>query len=127
MKKILSMIAILTVAVFAETNSTERTFNQKEIHIIHQNKTNMGYMDKVDKEIRVINVSIEKHKQSIYSKFKEMEKVFDNYECEQQKTALKLLKFDIKSSENISTEELEESKVILQRLETKLAQKCGGH
>jgi hypothetical protein len=119
MKKTLCIVALLSVAVFAnEPNSTETK-------IIQENVQEMKKMDKVDKEIRVINASIEKKKISIYEKFKEMDKIFDNYQCETAKVAITTMKVDIANPENMSTEELTEAKEILKRLKSKLNKKCG--
>ena len=129
MKKTLSMIAILTVAVFAETDFTEINFEEikptkQETDKIQGNVDDMHIRDK---EIRVINLSIDKHKESIYTKLKEMEKIFDNYECERQKSAISLMKLKLHKSNDIPNDELEESKIILQRLQSKLTQKCEGN
>lgn len=124
MKKTLSMIVILSITLFAETK-----LDNQEVKIVQENKKEMEKMDEVDKEIRVIDASIEKHKESLFKKFKEMEKIFDNYECEKQKEAINIMKVDIAelkfNSKKSLTEHLEESKTILQRLESKSIQKCG--
>lgn len=120
MKKTLCIVALLSVAAFANEP------NSSEIKVIQNNVQEMKKMDKVDKEIRVIDASIEKKKISIYKKFKEMDKIFDNYECEQQKVAISTMKTDIDFPENMSAEELIGAKEILKRLKSKLNKKCGG-
>jgi len=121
MKKTLSMIVILSITLFAETK-----LDNQEIKIVQENKKEMGKMDEVDKEIRVIDASIEKHKESIYKTFKEMEKILSNPKCAELKNAVNEMESIVDFSENMSTEELEESKTILQRLKDKSNQKCEG-
>ena len=93
---------------------------------VQENMTEMKVMDKRHKEIKVINASIEKKKVSIFNKFKEMEKVFDNYKCEQQKMAIALMKTDIGLPENMTENEIKEAKIIYSRLKSKLTSKCEG-
>ena len=113
MRKILS-IAILSLVIFANES------NNIEDKIIQGNIQKMNKMDKVDKEIRVLNSSIEKTKLSINKKFKEMEKIFDSYECEKQKVAIAILKAEIHLPEKIlNKKDLIELKEILKRLKMK--------
>ena len=121
MKKIVCIFTLLSISVLANEVS-----NTEETKVIKNNIQKMKKMDKVDKEIRIIDASIEKKKISIYQKFKEMDKIFDNYECEMQKTAISKMKLDIKYPEDMSKEELTEAKEILKRLKSKLNKKCKG-
>lgn len=119
MKKTLSMIVILSITLFAENK-----LDNQEIKIIQENKKEMKVMDKRHEEIKVIDASIKKKKVSIFNKFKEMEKIFDNYKCEQQKNAIAQMKADIDFPGNMTKEEIKEVKIIYSRLKSKLTSKC---
>lgn len=118
MKKTLSMIVVLSITLFAEENLTIQ-----EQNILQENSRDMKKMDKVDTEIRVIDVSIEKHKISILKTFREMANIFDNYKCEELKGAVGKLELYYRT-DKIPLEEREEGKEILARLTTKSNQKC---
>lgn len=118
-KTILPVMTLLSVMSFA-TNE----LNSTELSLVKENVLNMKKMDKVDEEIRILDVSIEKHRVSIYKKFEEIEMIFDNYECEKQKVAINQMNLLYKRK--TSPEESLQVETILNRLKNKLNDKCGG-
>jgi len=122
MKKVLCVVTLLSIGLVAQgVESTSLSSSEKVI--VKKSVKEMKKMDKIDKEIRILDASIEKKKLSIYKTFKEIEEIVNGYECAKFKDAVNVYKLDLLDA---NKEELTEKKVILKKLKSKLKSKCQG-
>lgn len=125
MKKILCVMTLVSLSLVAQKVEDTNLSSSEKI-IVKNDVKKMKKMDKVHKEIQILDASIEKKKLSIYKTFEEIAEIVNGYECQKFEKAVKVFKLDITSSENFSEEELSEKRIIFKKLQTKLKSKCKG-